>query len=51
MHEHGHTHTHTHNRRDFFSKTLGGILAGASVFEEAFLRATWARAQSPVGGR
>ncbi len=50
MHEHGHTHTHTHNRRDFFSKTLGGILAGASVFEEAFLRATWARAQSPVAG-
>ncbi len=38
-----------HSRRDFFAKTFGGILAGASVFEEAFLRATWARAQSPTG--
>src|SRR4051795_8799300 len=48
MHEH--SHTHTQNRRDFFSKAFGGVLAGASVFEEAFLRATWARAQSPVAG-
>src|SRR5205807_515746 len=35
-----------HSRRDFFTRALGGALAGASVFEEAFLRATWARAQS-----
>jgi glyoxylase-like metal-dependent hydrolase (beta-lactamase superfamily II) len=55
MHEHGHTHQHgsvahtqTHSRRDLFARTFGGILAGASVFEEAFLRATWARAQSTV---
>src|SRR6266852_2036073 len=40
-------HAHVHSRRDFFNKAFGGILAGASVLEEAFLRATWARAQSP----
>lgn len=57
MHEYGHTHhhgsrthTHTGSRRDFFARSFGGILAGASVFEEAFLRATWARAQSPAAG-
>ena len=44
MHHHHH---HAHSRRDFFSRTFGGILAGATVFEEAFLRASWARAQSP----
>jgi len=42
-----HHHHHGHSRRDFFTKSFGGILAGASVLEEAFLRATWARAQSP----
>ena len=41
-----HHHAHGHSRRDFFSKAFGGALAGASIFEEAFLRATWARAQS-----
>lgn len=38
---------HVHSRRDFFTKTFGGILAGASVLETAFLRASWARAQAP----
>jgi cyclase len=42
-----HNHHHGHSRRDFFTRAFGGALAGASVFEEAFLRATWARAQSP----
>jgi len=42
-----HHHAHTHSRRDFFSRAFGGALAGASIIEEAFLRATWARAQSP----
>ena len=46
MHHH-HAHVHTHSRRDFFSRAFGGVLAGASVLEEAFLRASWARAQSP----
>src|ERR1700682_2224392 len=41
-----HDHTHSHSRRDFFHRAFGGILAGASVLEEAFLRASWARAQS-----
>jgi cyclase len=40
-------HHHGHSRRDFFTRSFGGILAGASLLEEAFLRATWARAQSP----
>jgi cyclase len=39
-------HHHHHSRRDFFRRSFGGILAGASVFEEAFLRASWARAQA-----
>ena len=39
-------HHHQHSRRDFFHRSFGGILAGASVFEEAFLRAGWARAQA-----
>jgi len=39
--------THKHSRRDFFSRAFGGALAGASIIEEAFLRATWARAQAP----
>lgn len=42
-----HHHAHAHSRRDFFSRVCGGALAGASIIEEAFLRATWARAQSP----
>jgi cyclase len=40
-------HTHGHSRRDFFHLAFGGILAGASVLEQAFLRAGWARAQAP----
>src|SRR6202035_1717191 len=40
-------HAHAHSRRDFFSRAFGGALAGASIVEEAFLRATWARAQAP----
>jgi cyclase len=39
-------HHHDHSRRDFFRRSFAGILAGASVFEEAFLRASWARAQA-----
>jgi len=42
-----HHHAHAHSRRDFFSWAFGGALAGASIIEEAFLRATWARAQAP----
>jgi cyclase len=37
---------HHHSRRDFFHRSFGGILAGATIFEQAFLRAGWARAQS-----
>jgi cyclase len=39
-------HHHGHNRRDFFRLCFGSVLAGATVFEEAFLRAGWARAQA-----
>src|SRR5215472_11675957 len=39
-------HHHHHNRRDFFRHCFGGVLAGATIFEEAFLRAGWARAQA-----
>ena len=42
-----HHHAHALSRRDFFSRTFGSALAGASIIEEAFLRATWARAQAP----
>ena len=45
-----HDHFHVHTRRDFFTVAFGGVLAGASVIEEAFLRATWARAQAPGAG-
>ena len=38
---------HIHSRRSFFRQSFGGILTGASVFEEAFFRASWARAQAP----
>src|ERR1700688_4370358 len=41
-----HHHSHGYSRPDFFSTTFGGVLAGASIIEEAFLRATWARAQA-----
>src|SRR5436309_11172896 len=41
----GHHH-HEHHRRDFFRLCFGGVLAGATIFEEAFLRAGWARAQA-----
>src|SRR5215472_431506 len=41
-------HHHHHSRRDFFRRSFGGIVAGASVLEEAFLRAGWARAQAPT---
>jgi glyoxylase-like metal-dependent hydrolase (beta-lactamase superfamily II) len=37
---------HQHSRRDFFSRSFGGILAGATVLEQAFFRANWARAQA-----
>ena len=37
---------HRHSRRDFFSRSFGGILAGATVLEVAFFRANWARAQA-----
>jgi cyclase len=39
-------HHHGHTRRDFFRRSFASVLAGASVFEEAFLRAGWARAQA-----
>src|SRR5262245_31781248 len=39
-------HHHGHSRRDFFRHCFGSVLAGATVFEEAFLRAGWARAQA-----
>jgi cyclase len=41
----GHHHHHQ-NRRYFFRHCFGGVLAGATIFEEAFLRAGWARAQA-----
>src|SRR5580704_1659283 len=41
----GHHH-HDHTRRNFFRTTFKTALAGATIFEEAFLRAGWARAQS-----
>jgi cyclase len=41
----GHHH-HGNTRRDFFRTAFKGALAGATIFEEAFLRAGWARAQS-----
>ncbi len=51
-HSHGHSHgnmVHAHtSRRDFFSRLLGGTLAGASVLEQGFFRAAWARAQAPL---
>jgi len=42
-----HHHAHAPSRRDFFSRTFGSALVGASIIEEALLRATWARAQAP----
>ena len=41
---------HRHSRRDFFSRSFGGILAGATVLEVAFFRANWARAQARTAG-
>jgi cyclase len=42
---------HAHpTRRDFFSRLLGGALAGASLLEISFFRAAWARAQAPAAG-
>ena len=41
-------HHHHASRRDFFRRSFGAVLAGASIFEEAFLRAGWARAQAPT---
>src|SRR5580704_11494415 len=41
----GHHH-HDHTRRNFFRTTFKTALAGATIFEEAFLRAGWARAQA-----
>ncbi|HEY1242736.1 MAG TPA: MBL fold metallo-hydrolase [Bryobacteraceae bacterium] len=43
-------HHHGHSRRDFFSRSFGGILAGATVLEMAFFRANWARAQARTAG-
>jgi cyclase len=43
-----HQHAHSHSRRDFFSRAFGSALAGASILEQAFLRASWARAQAPA---
>jgi cyclase len=37
---------HVHSRRGFLARTLGAIWSGASVLEQAFLRAAQARAQS-----
>jgi cyclase len=42
----GDHHHHHHHRRDFFRLCFGSVLAGASIFEEAFVRAGWARAQA-----
>src|SRR5262249_25894664 len=39
-------HHHHHSRRDFFRRSFGGLIAAASIFEEAYLRAGWARAQA-----
>lgn len=39
-------HHHHHSRRDFFHRSFGALLSGASIFEQAFLRAGWARAQA-----
>ena len=41
-------HHHGHNRRDFFRVCFGSVLARATIFEEAFLRAGWARAQAQM---
>jgi glyoxylase-like metal-dependent hydrolase (beta-lactamase superfamily II) len=48
MHSHAHAHTEhgQGTRRDFFHRLMGGALAGATVLEEGFFRAGWARAQS-----
>src|SRR5215208_3001614 len=62
VHPHVHPHgqvPHTHpperhepdprpTRRDFFTKALGGALAGVSLMEAAFSRAAWARALAPT---
>jgi cyclase len=41
------THKHGHlSRRDLFHQLVGGAVAGASVLELGFFRATWASAQS-----
>ena len=59
VHPHGHV-PHSHppterhasdprpTRRDFFTKALGGALAGVSLMEAAFSRAAWARALAPT---
>src|ERR1700719_1351452 len=39
-------HYHGRTRRDFFRTTFKSALAEATIFEEAFVRAGWARAQS-----
>jgi len=38
---------HSHTRRGFLSQTLGAGFLGASLMEQAFFRATLARAQAP----
>ncbi|MGA3027489.1 MAG: MBL fold metallo-hydrolase [Bryobacteraceae bacterium] len=39
---------HAHSRRGFLTQTLGGGFLGASLLEQAFFRATLARAQAPL---
>jgi len=39
---------HSHTRRGFLSRTLGASFLGASLFEQAFFRATLARAAAPA---
>ena len=42
-------HAHSHpTRRDFFGRSLGGVLTGLPVLELAFHRAAWARALAPT---
>jgi len=43
-------HHHRHSRRDFFSRSFGALLAGATILEQAFFRANWARAQARTAG-
>jgi glyoxylase-like metal-dependent hydrolase (beta-lactamase superfamily II) len=48
MHNHAHSREGHFSRRDFFWKSIGTTLAGASVLELAYHRAAWARAMAPT---